>query len=143
MISRIEAELARLERNMDRREQRERAKGLIGSPSAAGSPGADLGGDADGAAPTGKRGRKKNTEGTARKCANCGQIGHIKTNKKLVALSHFICQKCLDQKRMDGGDGGPGAGGSGGNRKRGNGGGGGGATATPTSYWSYRSLLAL
>lgn len=24
--------------------------------------------------------------GTQRKCANCGQVGHIKTNKKLVLM---------------------------------------------------------
>ncbi|TIA12418.1 hypothetical protein D6C81_07570 [Aureobasidium pullulans] len=88
----MQAEIERLERNMGRRQARERAKGIgsAASPSTAASPGAD---GADGAtpAPTGKgKGRsKKNTEGTARKCANCGQVGHIKTNKK--SASDFFC----------------------------------------------------
>ena len=71
---------------MDRREARERAKGIIGSPSLATSPaadGADNGDQPAAATGTGKKGRsKKNAEGTGRRCANCGQVGHIKTNKK-------------------------------------------------------------
>ena len=31
--------------------------------------------------------------GTQRKCANCGQVGHIKTNKKY--FDHFIDHKYL------------------------------------------------
>ena len=54
------AELKRLERNMERRQGREKAKGQ----SADGGPG--------------KGGA------TPRKCANCGEVGHIKTNKKCV-----------------------------------------------------------
>ena len=42
--------------------------------------------DADGAAPGGK-----NTQPTQRKCANCGQVGHIKTNKKSVDAK---CRNC-------------------------------------------------
>ncbi|KAJ6073140.1 hypothetical protein N7467_011225 [Penicillium canescens] len=59
----IEAELGRLNRNKERRFAREKQKGI---PRA---------GDPDGK-PT----------GTQRKCANCGQVGHIKTNKKLCPL---------------------------------------------------------
>ncbi|KAG9202170.1 hypothetical protein G6514_004607 [Epicoccum nigrum] len=56
------AELKRLERNMERRQGREKAKG-----------------QATGDGP-GKGGA------TPRKCANCGEVGHIKTNKKLCPL---------------------------------------------------------
>ncbi|KAL1302448.1 hypothetical protein AAFC00_002840 [Neodothiora populina] len=87
-------ELDRLKRNMDRRKARERAKAKPGTgagspPTAAGSPAPDgeEAGDGAAGAPTGKKGRaKKNAEGTARKCANCGQIGHIRTNKKLCPM---------------------------------------------------------
>ncbi|KAI9846871.1 MAG: hypothetical protein M1837_003483 [Sclerophora amabilis] len=71
---RLEEELARLERNKDRRIARDKAKGIFtdGAAMSPGSPGS----------PT------SNTKatGTQRKCANCGQIGHIKTNKKLCPL---------------------------------------------------------
>ena len=85
-LIRVQDEMERLKRNMDRRKARERAKG-IGSPSEANSPAADANDAEDGGSTStpagGKKGRsKKNTEGTARKCANCGQVGHIKTNKK-------------------------------------------------------------
>ncbi|KAF1365110.1 hypothetical protein EJ07DRAFT_171014 [Lizonia empirigonia] len=58
------AELKRLERNMERRQGREKAKGQ----SAGGDGGPGKGG------------------ATPRKCANCGEVGHIKTNKKLCPL---------------------------------------------------------
>lgn len=76
--ARIKKELARLERNKERRHAREKQKGIFkptvdpaenaidGSPAAA-TP-----------APTEK------STGTSRKCANCGLAGHIKTNKKYV-----------------------------------------------------------
>jgi hypothetical protein len=54
------AELKRLERNMERRQGREKAKGQ--HTTTEGGPG--------------KGGA------TPRKCANCGEVGHIKTNKK-------------------------------------------------------------
>lgn len=64
-MSRLEAELARLKRNVERREGREKAKAkqnnLPGVPGAKGGA-------------------------TVRKCANCGEVGHIKTNKKLCPL---------------------------------------------------------
>lgn len=116
-------EIARLERNMDRREARERAKGILGSPTVAQSPSAmtDEGADGDEiAAPTpvdgkpGKKSRKpKNTEGTGRRCANCGQIGHIKTNKKygdpifpisLSQLGDYFCEECSGGAGGFGGD---------------------------------------
>lgn len=60
----LEAELQRLNRNKERRFAREKQKGIV-------RPGE--GGDGKPA-------------GTQRKCANCGQVGHIKTNKKLCPL---------------------------------------------------------
>ncbi|KAE8147327.1 hypothetical protein BDV25DRAFT_35575 [Aspergillus avenaceus] len=68
----LEAELSRLNRNKERRFAREKQKGAIRA-SAGDSP-------ADGG-PSGGKGA-----GTQRKCANCGQVGHIKTNKKLCPL---------------------------------------------------------
>ncbi|KAL8979709.1 MAG: hypothetical protein Q9205_005024 [Flavoplaca limonia] len=67
----VAEELARLERNKDRRLARDKQKGARdcdktndpGSPSSAARVPAK-------------------TAGTQRKCANCGQVGHIKTNKK-------------------------------------------------------------
>lgn len=61
----IEAELSRLNRNKERRFAREKQKGISrpGDSPADGRP-----------------------AGTQRKCANCGQVGHIKTNKKLCPL---------------------------------------------------------
>ncbi|KAF4995552.1 hypothetical protein FDECE_12751 [Fusarium decemcellulare] len=65
---RIKKELERLEKNKARRQAREQQKELHQKASAgdAGSP--SVNGD-------------KVTTGTTRKCANCGQVGHIKTNK--------------------------------------------------------------
>lgn len=86
---RIKAEVARLERNADRREAREKQKSKhAGSPAAAVvSPAPSEA--ADGATPQKGRGRTK--DGTARKCANCGQVGHIKTNRKLVPFTCLFC----------------------------------------------------
>lgn len=65
---RLEIELARLKRNVERREGREKAKGIHNSAaSVPGTPGAGTG---------------KGAGATPRKCANCGEVGHIKTNKK-------------------------------------------------------------
>ncbi|KAG9970236.1 hypothetical protein KCU98_g14617, partial [Aureobasidium melanogenum] len=98
----MQAEIERLERNMGRRQARERAKG----------DGAD-GADAATPAPTGKgKGRsKKNTEGTARKCANCGQVGHIKTNKKLCPMLNGTMKQ--EDMAVTGFGGGPGPGAAG------------------------------
>ncbi|KAI1267677.1 hypothetical protein F5Y18DRAFT_424810 [Xylariaceae sp. FL1019] len=68
----VEKELARLLKNQDRRQVREKQgkgkkkKSEVAAASAA-SP--DPSGD-------------KASVGTTRKCANCGQVGHIKTNKR-------------------------------------------------------------
>lgn len=70
---RIVSELGRLEKNKDRRIGREKQKGFHRAspmPASAGSPSATP-------APTIEK-----PTGTTRKCANCGQTGHIKTNKK-------------------------------------------------------------
>lgn len=69
---RIKKELERLEKNKARRQAREQQKELHHKASTgdAGSPGAV----------------DKIPTGTTRKCANCGQVGHIKTNKKLCPL---------------------------------------------------------
>ncbi|PGH04653.1 hypothetical protein AJ80_08487 [Polytolypa hystricis UAMH7299] len=71
----LQDELMRLQRNKERRHAREKQKGItsdsVDSPGAANSPSA-------GPAPA--------KGGTQRKCANCGQVGHIKTNKKLCPL---------------------------------------------------------
>ncbi|PHH87396.1 hypothetical protein CDD83_8927 [Cordyceps sp. RAO-2017] len=71
---RIKKELERLEKNKARRQAREQQKELHQKANAgdAGSPGPN--------------GADKVPTGTTRKCANCGQVGHIKTNKKLCPL---------------------------------------------------------
>ncbi|PNY25520.1 transcription initiation factor TFIID [Tolypocladium capitatum] len=71
---RIKKELERLEKNKARRQAREQQKELHHKASTgdAGSPG--------------PAGPDKVPTGTTRKCANCGQVGHIKTNKKLCPL---------------------------------------------------------
>lgn len=92
----LEQELLRVERNAERREAREKLKGRGGantnSPSGAtaASPGqSDANNSADGTPQ--KSGRGRNKDGTARKCANCGQVGHIKTNRKSVTFRCIFC----------------------------------------------------
>ncbi|KAH7095288.1 hypothetical protein FB567DRAFT_512231 [Paraphoma chrysanthemicola] len=68
-IIKLKAEFARLARNIERREGREKAKGIFPKDKEGG-----------GAVGPGKGGA------TPRKCANCGEVGHIKTNKKLCPL---------------------------------------------------------
>jgi transcription initiation factor TFIID subunit 1 len=105
----LQKELTRVLRNAERREAREKLKEkkmqATHSPSAAPSPGpSDLDGPAStiagpsagpglGAAadnaPQKSKGRSK--DGTARKCANCGQVGHIKTNRKSVIFHCLFC----------------------------------------------------
>ena len=107
----LEKELARISRNADRRVAREKAKGRhIGSP-AAGSPGQS---DPDGNSNTDgtpQKGRGRNKDGTARKCANCGQVGHIKTNRKSVTFTCLCCglHECVpldgSKKRLGDGNG--------------------------------------
>ncbi|KIV81823.1 hypothetical protein, variant 2 [Exophiala sideris] len=74
---RIEEELAKLEKNAARRKQRTKKKDTLAATSPGGTA---MSPDADGA------GGGKNSQPTQRKCANCGQVGHIKTNKKLCPL---------------------------------------------------------
>ncbi|KAF2459449.1 hypothetical protein BDY21DRAFT_338291 [Lineolata rhizophorae] len=69
----LEIEHARLVRNKERRFTREKAKGIM-DDSIPGTPGS----------PT--AGPSSRSIGTQRKCANCGQVGHIKTNKKLCPM---------------------------------------------------------
>lgn len=104
--------MVRIQKSMKRAEDRRRAKGIIDSPSAVASPGGEDGDEPGTPHPigTGKRGGRKkvNPEGTGRRCANCGQIGHIKTNKKSVPLSpshdtqkHWVCAQCEEQARAN------------------------------------------
>lgn len=78
---RLEKELARLQRNKERRFAREKQKGIAhgstenGTAESVDSP--NSAGATSGAAAGGNK-----PVGTQRKCANCGQVGHIKTNKK-------------------------------------------------------------
>ncbi|KAK3694552.1 hypothetical protein B0T22DRAFT_526432 [Podospora appendiculata] len=69
-------EQERLEKNRERTKKREKQKKL--QQKIKGGSGLGEGGSPD-------AGAEKAT-GTTRKCANCGQIGHIKTNKKLCPL---------------------------------------------------------
>ena len=105
----LREELARLERNQERRLHRERLKAknlanasAAGSPAAVASPGPGPSSpsisEAAGPAPTpaapnaSKPGKGRSKDGTARKCANCGQVGHIKTNRKSVQPPpKFVC----------------------------------------------------
>lgn len=97
-IQQIQKELERIQRNADRRTAREKQKGRVAAAATAsaapGSPGGPS--DADGSnadgTPQKGGGRGRNKDGTARKCANCGQVGHIKTNRKSVT---FQCSVCL------------------------------------------------
>ncbi|PHH73525.1 hypothetical protein CDD80_3747 [Ophiocordyceps camponoti-rufipedis] len=68
---RIKKELERLEKNKARRQAREQQKELHQKANV----GADV-------ASPGPNGTDKMSTGTTRKCANCGLVGHIKTNKK-------------------------------------------------------------
>ena len=72
IFGRLKKELARLQRNKDRRIARDKQKGIHTDGSA------ELD---DSPAPPGVAVPAKVTT-TGRKCANCGQVGHIKTNKK-------------------------------------------------------------
>lgn len=75
---RIRKEEERLKKNKERRQQREKQKG--------GPRRQSVGVGADGPmSPEADTGLERG--GTTRKCANCGQVGHIKTNKKYVLPS--------------------------------------------------------
>lgn len=101
----LEKELMRIKRNAERREARERlkAKGNA-SPAAAGSPGPS---EVDGpssnpnatADNTPQKGKGRSKDGTQRKCANCGLVGHIKTNRKSVTT--FTCRRCVTKQNIE------------------------------------------
>ncbi len=83
----MERKLAKLQANKARRQKRQSKKGgqqIDGDGEDAMSP--------DGDAPTPGRGGKQQ-QTTQRKCANCGQVGHIKTNKKSV-MAEAKCSRC-------------------------------------------------
>ena len=85
----LEEELARLQKNQARRMQRDKTKQALATGGGdAGSP------DGEPATPAGGR----QTQATQRKCANCGQVGHIKTNKKSVLDKCRHCGLSLTQK---------------------------------------------
>ncbi|KAL9613603.1 MAG: hypothetical protein Q9167_001885 [Letrouitia subvulpina] len=71
---RLTEELARLERNQSIRNARDRQRGQHATANTTNLPST--------AGPT----STARNAGTQRKCANCGQVGHIKTNKKLCPL---------------------------------------------------------
>jgi len=73
IAGRIQQELSRLQRNKERRIARDKQKG-VHTDGAADTPASPTGA---GAVVTGPK-----PAGTQRKCASCGQVGHIKTNKK-------------------------------------------------------------
>jgi len=75
----MKKELARLERNKDRRLAREKAKERQSGGKHAAAGDGDAGSPSSNPLPSTER-----PTGTTRKCANCGQTGHIKTNKKYV-----------------------------------------------------------
>ncbi|KAG9242514.1 hypothetical protein BJ878DRAFT_165052 [Calycina marina] len=85
-------ELARLERNKTRRLGREKAaKNKAAAGSVAGTDPENAGSPASTPIPTTEK-----ASGTSRKCANCGQVGHIKTNKK-------YCPNCENNANSFGG----------------------------------------
>jgi transcription initiation factor TFIID subunit 1, fungi type len=71
----LEKELLRLNRNKERRFMRMKAKGIEVPDTNPATPGTPSGANISG-----------KPVGTTRKCANCGQVGHIKTNKKACPL---------------------------------------------------------
>ena len=80
-LFRLKKELARLTRNVERREGREKTKGLQLLTNSPGTP-ASAGGT-------------KGSGSTSRKCANCGEAGHIKTNKKSANPPFLFPFRCL------------------------------------------------
>lgn len=88
MMQRINQEQARLIRNKERRLQREKSKSKLGPGASVVRASTPVVGphDPDSPAPSIEKGAGAAAGGTTRKCANCGQVGHIKTNKKLCPL---------------------------------------------------------
>jgi transcription initiation factor TFIID subunit 1 len=73
-LHRARIEQERLEKNKERRKKREKQKKLQQKMRDGGAAG-----DEGSPEPSTEK-----ITGTTRKCANCGQVGHIKTNKKYV-----------------------------------------------------------
>jgi transcription initiation factor TFIID subunit 1, fungi type len=71
LLNSTKKELSRLERNKERREAREKQKGIFSAST-----------ERDAGSPSATPAPAEKPTGTTRKCANCGQAGHIKTNKK-------------------------------------------------------------
>ena len=87
-LHRVEQELARLYKNQERRQIREKQKGIY-KPDKDGIAASIEGPNGSPASPSvgsGGGGGASSKGFTTRKCANCGQVGHIKTNKKLCPL---------------------------------------------------------
>lgn len=72
-LHRARKEQERLMKNKERRKKREKQKKLQAKITGVSLPGVDEGSPEP---------STEKVTGTTRKCANCGQIGHIKTNKK-------------------------------------------------------------
>ncbi|KAI9722406.1 MAG: hypothetical protein M1828_004773 [Chrysothrix sp. TS-e1954] len=107
----LQEELKRLERN-DKRAGPRKGKGgkagragragNAGSPESAASPAngttnasANANADADadeGTPPSTSKGRKTQTGGTKRRCAACGMVGHIKTNRGYLCFTCHLMQ---------------------------------------------------
>lgn len=78
----MKEEEERLKKNKERRQQREKQK----NGGRASTANTSFGGDAAMSPNAAEPSIEKGAGGTTRKCANCGQVGHIKTNKKCVGL---------------------------------------------------------
>ncbi|RMD44013.1 hypothetical protein DV735_g1134, partial [Chaetothyriales sp. CBS 134920] len=78
-----------------KRRKKTKNDATAGSPE--GEAGSPTNGDAGSPAPGGRE-----QKATQRKCANCGQVGHIKTNKKSVERRCFYCHLPLDRKVVSG-----------------------------------------
>lgn len=81
-MNRARIEQERLEKNKERRKKREKQKKLQQKMRDGGTAG-----DEGSPEPTTEK-----VTGTTRKCATCGQVGHIKTNKK------YVCPFCLQRE---------------------------------------------
>ncbi|KAF7558505.1 hypothetical protein G7046_g5653 [Stylonectria norvegica] len=85
---RIKKELERLEKNKARRQAREQQKELHQKASTGGDAGSPK-----------ASGAEKVPTGTTRKCANCGQVGHIKTNKNCQPRVENVDKRGRKRKR--------------------------------------------
>lgn len=91
----IQEELQRLQRNKERRHAREKQKGMGGGSIDLGSPASAASGfgSAFGALAASAGLGPGKGGGTTRKCANCGMVGHIKTNKKMCPMLNGTMQR--------------------------------------------------